>query len=220
MTDPIRPAQIIFCACPSPRRDLPILFSDAMIRALLDGRKTQTRRLASSPLAKAQPGDRLWVREAWQRHGSHVLYRADDAAGHITSPWRPSIHMPRWASRLTLVVTAVRRQRLHEISEADAIAEGIVHIGPPGCPLYNSGVIDREGRLIMAPSARRCFASLWDSLHGAGAWESDPEVVAIGFAVRRANIDALHALMQRPENVGRPWAEVLAEAVESAGGER
>lgn len=144
--------------------DMPILFSDAMIRALLEGRKTQTRRLTSSPLAKAQPGDRLWVREAWQRHGSHVLYRADDAAGHITSPWRPSIHMPRSASRLTLLVTSVRRQRLHDITEEDALAEGVTAVTEDTVSAFGiKAKVDRQATHI----AR--FACLWDALNGKGA---------------------------------------------------
>lgn len=70
-------------------------------------------------------GDRLWVREAWLRHDGVTLYRADDIAGHILDrEWRSPILMPRWASRLTLEVTEVRVQRLQDITEADALAEG------------------------------------------------------------------------------------------------
>lgn len=170
-------------------KDRPVIFSALMVRALLEGRKTQTRRLATSPLAKMQPRDRLWVREAWaplsalthNDAGSTALiengfYRADAGIvdGEI-SRWTPSIHMPRLASRLTLLVTEVRRERLGDITERDAEAEGV----------------DLAGRAI---TARLAFAQLWNSLHGNGAWEADPEVVALTFKVAHANIDDTAAL--------------------------
>lgn len=90
-------------------KEYPIIFSAPMVRALLEGRKTQTRRLASSPLAKVQPGDRLWVRESFHPEGT---YMADHPGDARSMGWKPSIHMPRSASRLTLHVTDVRRQRV------------------------------------------------------------------------------------------------------------
>lgn len=92
---------------------------------------------------------------------------------------RPSIHMPRWASRFTLVVTKVRRQNLQSITSADAIAEGIA-------PAANSQTIDCD-----TPDPRDGFRDLWNSLHGADAWADNPEVVAMTFTVHRCNIDAM-----------------------------
>jgi hypothetical protein len=191
--------------------DRPIIFSGPMVRALLDGRKTQTRRLAwrdpheggpadglerrPSSWRKVQPGDRLWVRErCWSDYqgadGNGVRYQADgewikatdeerwaalDCYAHARHPDNatntgqlvPSIHMPRWASRLTLAITDVRVQRLHEISEADAQAEGTTPFG--------------EYR----PSHISAFRSLWNHLHGFGAWDANPEVLALTFTVAR-----------------------------------
>lgn len=115
-----------------------ILFSGPMIRALVADRKTMTRRLAA-PRWKA--GDLVWVREAWKPHSlytamkpremprSKVFYRADDGYAPSNTRWHPSIHMPRWASRLTLEIVATRQERLQDIGEADAAAEGISY-GP------------------------------------------------------------------------------------------
>ena len=149
-------------------RERPILFSGPMVRAILEGRKTQTRRVVvdrakhedgwvttcpgegfTPELVRrdftcpyGEPGDRLWVRESgWQpkepseqdlREGADTwpkyVYDADEPLGACYSEWgwkhRPSIHMPRWASRLTREITDVRVERLQEISEADARAEG------------------------------------------------------------------------------------------------
>jgi len=128
-----------------------------MVRALLDGRKTMTRRLSlversikgafgtlgqKNPTAwyasvwqHILPGDRLWVREAWRSGAAPdstlrirrrwLLFRADHQNHHGIKDWRPPIHMPRRASRLTLTVTATRIERLQEISDEDAIAEGL-----------------------------------------------------------------------------------------------
>ena len=138
-------------------------------------------------------GDRLWVREAvcWvSRWGWR--YRADDddlsdkrEAGEV-GRWRPSIHMPRWASRLSLTVTEVRVQRLQEISEADAAAEGCEATG--WRPTY--GNPDNAGFEESIP-AKDAFADLWNSLHGPGAWEANPWVAAYTFTVQRGNIDAI-----------------------------
>lgn len=176
--------------------DRPIIFSAPMVRALLYGRKTQTRRALKPPYGTLEylggetwrpictkffPGDRLWVREAHVLTPAGVAYVADGAdhygaGGPLRK--RPSIHMPRWASRLTLHVTEVRVQRLHEISAEDVAAEG-------ACELA-----------FMPPSeadtaeARAVFRSLWNSLHGPDAWDANPWVCAISFKVERANIDA------------------------------
>lgn len=193
--------------------DRPIIFSGPMVRALLEGRKTQTRRVlkpqpapgsyrlsmydpkgfaafghdASAFKEKVRlpyaPGDRLYVREAIDKVSvpGSVDYRADYEAAFGDGRglgWHPSIHMPRWASRLTLTVTEVRVQRLQDISEADAFAEGCVRWGmdsPQGSVHYT--VVED-------------FKRLWNSLHGTEAWDANPWVVALTFTVERRNIDA------------------------------
>ena len=182
-------------------KERPILFSGAMVRAILEDRKTQTRRVVKPPRGWAeyshcdpfamprlrgggtectaesvydksapygQPGDRLWVRETWQcgdyfiRHPQidQVRYRATDAE---LLHWRPSIHMPRWASRIQLEITGVRVERLQDISEADAISEGVY--SDPAAP------------------ARDGFMGLWDSINvsrGFG-WAANPWVWVVSF---------------------------------------
>jgi hypothetical protein len=213
----------------------PILFSDPMVRAILDGRKTQTRRLvrflsgmetpsrafgglnppdqghvcdrlelcdwvggawswyssdggctckAAARSPHGWPGDHLWVREAWAPldadscHPSdirtphlvpadtEIAYRADHDGETDWTTWRPSIHMPRWASRLTLRVTSVRVERLQSISDEDALAEGIA--------------------LRRHDAARGEFHALWDSINADRApWSSDPWVWVVSFEVAR-----------------------------------
>lgn len=201
-----------------------IPFSGAMVRAILDGRKTQTRRIVmpqpkvsaagnligewlSRPLGGlllpkpqdivihcpyGQPGDRLWVREAWRTTGDggrcddtpprdlqphRVWYEADGAApaDECVGKYRPSMFMPRWASRVTLEVIGVRVERLQSISEADAIAEGIEQT-PDGFSVDG-------GRHFHAASARMSYASLWDSLNDARgyAWDGNPWVWVVEF---------------------------------------
>lgn len=110
-------------------------------------------------------GDRLWVRECWapnaptwaDRRG--VVYRADhpDArSGYEPARWRPSIHMPRWASRLTLDVVSVRAERLHNIDDADAIREGF--------------------------KSREDFAETWRGIYGAASWDANPWVWRVEFS--------------------------------------
>jgi hypothetical protein len=203
--------------------DKPILFSAPMIRAILAGTKTQTRRVLKTPRGCPKdyvytpgalvdpamgwwqnpesdrvgwssafpysPGDRLWVREAWSPehkwtgtkpreipNGDDVWYWADGnpPEGDWAKP-KPSIHMPRWASRITLEVTGVRVERLNQISEEDAVAEGIV-AAPGG---MWSGA---EGQAGTTPKA--AYALLWDHINGPGAWDANPFVVAVEF--RRA----------------------------------
>jgi hypothetical protein len=237
--------------------DRPILFSGPMVRALLDGRKTQTRRvLEKQPpegcttligpefyvpgvidedgelqpgpdvfgvytdegewgaRVRFEPGDRLWVRESFSTDFANyypfdkVWYMADndrryefealDGVRGIRSPetsnllipfrWRPSIHMPRWASRLTLIVEDVRVERLQAISEADAMAEGAFK-GKASGRVFNNVTEMRLGALPWA-SARDWYADLWDAINGDGAWLANPWVVAVSFRVVRANIDA------------------------------
>jgi len=176
----------------------PILFSAPMIRALLEGRKTQTRRVlkpqpdrTSDPsgmgrLQEKRPyalGDRLYVKEraAWlSRQGWRYMADNDDLTDAIDQgelgKWCSPIHMPRRASRLTLVVTDVRVQRLQDISGKDAIAEG--------CAGW--AMADYESRTPVGE-----FRDIWNSLHGLDAWDQNPWVCALTFTVHRCNIDQM-----------------------------
>lgn len=212
-------------------RERPILFSAPMVRAILAGAKTQTRRVVtpqpaavSAPVGGAPglirsrasdpclsthesacpygaPGDRLWVRETFSpyrgssdpasiadaeyvvlRDGAHVLRRSGEAIPGLPTyadgafdpiRWRPSIHMPRWASRITLEITSVRVERLTAISEDDARAEGVDGVAPR-CAVVGD----------CAASFRGAFAVLWDAINGERpgcAWAVDPWVWVIGF---------------------------------------
>lgn len=234
-------------------RERPILFSGEMVRAILAGRKTQTRRLSgledvntypgrlkgdgsmwplgyrglcpsdlyiANKAAFAQnpglfhwflgeqpeevnpisvrcpygvPGDRLYVRETWRNepvsiatgaayNGARVVYRADceNAAELPGSPWKPSIHMPRWASRLTLEVVSVRVERLQSTSEVDAQAEGVEFDGR----WWLGGVHPVKGSLQCWPDARMAFSKLWDSINGKRegcSWDANPWVWVVEF---------------------------------------
>ena len=169
----------------------PILFSAPMVRALLAGRKTMTRRLVTNrAAARIEVGDVLWVKETWayfggdeyiyQRDPGAVQYRA--SADAFESPaggrWRPSIFMPRWASRISLLVTGKRTERAHDISEADARAEGIERCGGfMGAVCWTNYGAD-------GPSfdhSRDSFRSLWCSINGPESWSANPEVFAFTF---------------------------------------
>lgn len=208
----------------------PILFSAPMVRALLEGRKTQTRRIidrqppedharliveAIHPTVMdrhgeehpgpetfgvttvdgewcfrcryGKPGDLLYVRETWApRSNGRLLiermqrpfYRATDGEGDMKKPngwnWRPSMHMPRWASRLTLRITDVRVQRLQDITQEEAVAEGM----PASTgPFLHHVIAD--------------FHKLWNSINGAGAWDANPWVWALSFDVIKQNVDTV-----------------------------
>ena len=125
-------------------KEHPILFTGEMVRAILDGRKTQTRRVMKSERCPyGVPGDRLWVRETFSTHMriTDPYYLPPDYPDEAMGAWywadgqpdcgdwikpKPSIFMPRWASRITLEVVAVRREQLQAISEEDARAEGLI----------------------------------------------------------------------------------------------
>lgn len=200
-----------------------ILFSAPMVRALLAGTKTQTRRLVRDQSVPGRTltgfrqhhgrehgyeprtcpygarGDRLWVRETWRitddiagrdvmeyRAGGTRMVVDGPAIAHgehqITSvavPWRPSIFMPRWASRITLRVTAVRVERLQDISEDDAKAEGVV-AGEPMPALVNG----KRGE-VRAFTHRDQYALLWNAINGKRApWASNPWVWVVMFEVQ------------------------------------
>jgi hypothetical protein len=227
-------------------RNKPILFSGQMIRALLNGSKTQTRRilpqahpkfpecnhLSRDVLSDPQevwywdgihkragasyrlpisPHDRLWVRETcatWGRGPAPepveypVAYAADDptweyikhdARNSSDDAWkiRSSIHMPRWASRLTLIVTDVRVQRLQDIKALDALAEGIEAYGgtDPDCHGFLNYANQSEDGYWLPPV--QSFRTLWNSIHGPDAWDKSPWVAAYTFTVHKCNIDQL-----------------------------
>jgi len=148
-------------------------------------------------------GDQLWVREAWRSdiswdadkpsnlpQGASVRYEADGMWRWTGCPgkMRPSLFMPRWASRITLEVTDVRLQRLQDICEADCIAEGIESVadsfgnGPAYCD-YGLGDINDMAEWYARPIDS--YRSLWVKLHGAPSWISNPWVVALTFTVER-----------------------------------
>ena len=175
-------------------KERPILFSGAMVRAILAGAKIQTRRVVKAP-GWSSPGkagvdfgcpyggvgDRLWVRESFsiynQPGNPQVFYKADSEPGDPLK-YKPSIHMPRWASRITLEVTDVRVERLQDICEEDARAEGITDGGCLVC-----GEHEPCGCTNPTPDARDSFINLWDSINAQRgySWSSDPWVWVVAF---------------------------------------
>lgn len=211
-------------------REIPILFSTSMVQAILEGRKSQTRRIVKpqpvqqvmgggpfeamkslgisddplgwtwkgtrwmpwpesilnmSPYGKT--GDRLWVRETWAYvdfagEDNGYVYRATDPDWETTEEWRwrPSIHMPKAAARIWLEVTEVRVERLQEISEEDAIAEGVETMSIDRVKCYRDyGGDDGEDTWIGSPTIS--FETLWQSINGAESWEQNPFVWVIKF---------------------------------------
>lgn len=236
-------------------RERPILFSTPMVRAILEGRKTQTRRVVKvqppertyrvmpyhhpdprqhfyawvdsdpprdicacsdwcQPCPYGQPGDRLWVRETWGvvshafddagemidwtpdrpatpihampfgkgYYSGHVIYAADgnfewcdDDGDGEKSCWHPSIHMTRAASRILLEVVSVRVERLQDISEADAKAEGIDKTASGFWSLYGQSDVDSTY------SPRTSYRALWESINGPEPWEANPWVWVVEF---------------------------------------
>jgi hypothetical protein len=210
-------------------KERPILFSGPMVRAILDGRKTQTRRVVKFPLRHPDfncevaacelageersviqrmcpygvPGYRLWVRETWDfrpwsepenRQQVNISYGADGEQRLVDAPaawnpilysyerWRPSIHMPRWASRLTLEVTGVRVERLQDISEEDALAEGCKVIQREGqSPCYVFSGTGYDDAKLCHTSPVTAFGCFWDELNGPDAWCLNPWVWVVEF---------------------------------------
>lgn len=206
-------------------KERPILFSGSMVRALLAGTKTQTRRVVkmkphqqieergdgtpwpwmydserdadawlTCPYGK--PGDRLWVRESWKHiEGGNVydaaggvmdsfepetLYRA--SRPNYPGQWKPSIHMPRWASRITLEITSVRVERLQGISEADALAEGVAQAVRDRLPVQQCGEYD-----AIDVDPLELYRDLWESINGTGSWGPNPWVWVLEF--RRIDVE-------------------------------
>ena len=183
----------------------PILFSTAMVQAILDGRKTQTRRVVKGPVMKldyviattvpcpyGQPGDVLWVRETWAHTSQLNINPEDENYGYVYKAdgqpwedyegwkWKPSIHMPREAARMFLRIKAVRVERLQEISEEDALAEGIGRIN---VRLTNYDLAYRDyihpGVFFRVPLWS--FKSLWESINGPESWQANPWVWVVEF---------------------------------------
>lgn len=222
-------------------KERPIPFSAPMVRALLAGEKTQTRRAVklphSNPLGQwetllwggqdggrtkdgdtmpaqmaighsrtgdillcpyGQPGDRLWVREVWRTDASldgkapstfsgwPVRYDADGKTlrhgafyGDTKGKTRPSLFMPRWASRINLEVTSVRVERLQDISESDCWAEGIEEVMHD---FDDAAQIDMANRLgCRIEDAKPLYALLWEQINGKGSWDANPWVWVIDF---------------------------------------
>ncbi|MEF2236643.1 hypothetical protein V3412_16585 [Pseudomonas aeruginosa] len=218
-------------------KERPILFTGPMVRAILEGRKTVTRRVVkpqpdflgsmvdpNTPFKTldaglharitcpyGEPGDRLWVRETWhvgkphdktapadilapllaEGRGITVLYTAggwqsvgpagreepiypdDQPLPDWAGKGRPSIHMPRWACRILLEITAVRVERLQDISKEQAKAEGVRDAG--------EGSFDVEDSKHFAADPRESFASLWSSINGESSWDANPWVWVVEF---------------------------------------
>lgn len=180
----------------------PIIFSTPMVQAILDGRKTQTRRVIKpdilnwfdidvdgtafayidqatgdsykpEDICPYKTGITLWVRETWSKdENGEYVYRAnygtteDDSFPPSMFRWRPSIHMPREAARIFLLVTNVRVERLQDITEDEAVKEGAKAYGPNNC----SGT-----------SARIAFAEIWDKTTTEHEWRTNPWVWVVAF---------------------------------------
>lgn len=232
--------------------DRPILFSGPMVRAILEGSKTQTRRVLNpQPWAEIEqradglyqvwdmshpyetshipddsgeerinirfaPGDRLYVRESFgmdvvvQRALNEIEYMAD-YRGHATPDgfpaedcnfigrWRPSIHMPRWASRITMPVTEVRVQRLQDITTDDIVAEG----AKEPFSMDTAAFPGPAAKDAWEEKAHYAWVDLWDSINAGRkdkdknilpyAWDDNPWVVAVSFDVHKGNIDLMGA---------------------------
>ena len=191
-------------------KERPILFGNPMIRAILEGRKSQTRRVVKpqpddcmvqqgavyrhprnigryignterAPCPYGVPGDRLWVRETWRQDPGErgVDYRANGKPASINHDeyarwtWRPSIHMPRAVSRITLEIVDVRVERLQEIKEDDAKAEGC------------SPLVESDGS-VTCGRRKTVFRELWDSINAKRApWASNPFVWVLEFRMTK-----------------------------------
>ena len=202
-------------------KERPVLFSATMVRAILDGRKTQTRRIIkqqpyidemgnfcwngenfgqdfngpciqaiASPIPSSKtkrvrcpygkPGDRLWVRETFNHDGEKYIYAADLNELGVqkwAAQWKPSIHMPRIASRILLEITGVRVERLQDISEEDAIAEGCIKFPFEDDHAYTFYDDDKTGHATHTGAYRK----LWESINGSGSWDLNPFVWVVEF---------------------------------------
>lgn len=241
-------------------RERGMIFNDEMVRAVLEGRKTQTRRIIQSPAKNMQAsgqkvidyrepgdkwygehvfsmrnqsgtwcdytkdqflakcpfgavGDRLWVRETWMpdaprdgtwadvefygckgsplsmiperfRKPEHCIHRASWDGSEMVG-WTPSIHMPRWASRITLEITGVRVERLNSINYRDAVREGLVqeeyNWHSSEYPLDDIAFRTSRESKRRYSSPQECFKDLWQSIYGEESWQANPWVWVIEF---------------------------------------
>jgi hypothetical protein len=169
-------------------KETPILFSTPMVQAILEGRKTMTRRIVSKNNSlrvgeidlqpKWQTEDILWVRETHaQEYGGGILYKASHS--HITpdGKWKPSLFMPKEAARIWLEITCVKVERVQDISEEDAISEGITINNKPHpgwCWMEN---------VYSTDSPTYAFKCLWQKINGIESWNKNPFVWCISFKV-------------------------------------
>lgn len=199
-----------------------MIFNGEMVRAILDGRKTQTRRPVKFPIldrnlgcelagnelagelaagnylnsAFGKPGDRIWVRETFRVHNratdvATLVYKASvrnswteqthrvpvSVCNKPATPekWTPSLHMPRWASRMLLEITDVRVERLNSIHDVDAMREGIQNLTTCSHAYFGiPGVVNAQHPV-------RAFQLLWESIYGADSWNFNPWVWVIEF---------------------------------------
>lgn len=172
-------------------KEIGLMFKAPMVRALLDGSKTMTRRLRFS----GSVGDHIYVKETFQT-GEYAqneprgyVYRATDPDWETTKEWKwkSSMFMPRSASRITLEVTAIRQEHLRDISESDAMAEGIEKMTFPGDDSYVCWKNYKfkpniPGHTIVGYSDPvLSFESLWVSINGELSWSENPTVTVISF---------------------------------------
>nr|WP_041930735.1 hypothetical protein [Pantoea ananatis] len=234
-------------------RERPILLNAEMVRAVLDGRKTQTRRIIQSPAKNMQVrghecisyrapgdkwyqdyvfsmrdrsgtwqdykheqflakcpfgavGDRLWVRETFRVHSratdvATLVYKASEQQSWtqqvhrvpiekcnkpaVIDTWTPSVHMPRWASRITLEITGVRVERLNSISHRDACREGLFreeyNWRENEFPLDDIAYRTSSAAKTRYSCPKRCFQELWQSIYGVDSWQANPWVWVIEF---------------------------------------
>lgn len=188
----------------------PVLMSGPMVRALLAGRKSQTRRLPTPQWRAIAAGDVLWVRETWYPRPDPpggAMFRADWkppgtgimaalTAGPMTVPWKSPLFMPRAMARILLQVTEVRIEPLQAITEADAKAEGVEPerdehgvpiVIPPGDKPSPIEYVERSGNAMQdiraALAYRPHYAAFWDTLHQKTGtkWHDNPEVAVVCF---------------------------------------
>lgn len=145
------------------------------------------------PCPYGKPGDRLWVREAWRADSAYdampprdippeaaVWYEANGRFQPVLGRYRPPMFMPRWASRGLDEITGVRVERLQDISEADAMAEGVDLVTKHA---YQTTHSQSRQLLLSDPTARRAFERLWESINGPDSWAANPWVWVIAFKV-------------------------------------
>jgi hypothetical protein len=203
-------------------KEHPILFSTPMVQAILEGRKTQTRRVVKVEMPEnvtaidrynktgqftlwenrkivkqigecpyGQPGDRIWVRETWAKPLEDYAFKADHPTSILKQLrkglWKPSIHMPKTAARIWLEIEEVKVERLQDISEEDAIDEGI-HVkywgGDKTQPYaYRPTVPSEELVTDYDRTPEESFQKLWQSINGGESWEANPWVWVVKFKV-------------------------------------